>query len=124
MVTVCLMVLLCILAQDWLVVIDGLREIVFLGLSSLAIDDVPDQGDVIVVRARTAGDPVPYPRVRCLDWACARVLRANRGGRAGGRTADRSGSRCGGCAAPMRGCPVQTFREQVPRAPPLCSTAS
>jgi transposase len=35
---------------------------VFSGLSSLVIEDVTDQDGVIVVRAATAGGPVPCPR--------------------------------------------------------------
>jgi hypothetical protein len=34
---------------------------VFSGLSSLVIEDVTGQDEVIVVRARTAGGPVPCP---------------------------------------------------------------
>ena len=42
--------------------IDGLAGVVFSGLSSLVIEDVTDQDGVIVVRARTAGGPVPCPQ--------------------------------------------------------------
>ena len=86
----------------------------FSGLSSLVIEDVTDPGGVIVVRARTAGGPVPCPRC---------------GGRTGqvhgyyGRTvADVPADgrpvvvrvRVRRMRCPVPGCPVQTFREQVP----------
>jgi hypothetical protein len=42
--------------------IDDLTGIVFSLLSSLVIDGVAEQDGVIVVRARTASWPVPFPR--------------------------------------------------------------
>jgi len=87
---------------------------VFSGLSSLVIGDVTGLDSVIVVRARTAGGPVPCPRC---------------GGRTGqvhgyyGRTvADVPADgrpvvvrvRVRRMRCPVPGCPVQTFREQVP----------
>jgi transposase len=88
--------------------------IVFSGLSSLVIDDVTDLDGVIVVRARTAGGLVPCP-------GC------------GGRTGQVHGYyertvadvpadgrpvmvrvRVRRMRCPVPGCPVQTFREQVP----------
>ncbi len=86
----------------------------FSGLSSLVIEEVADLDGVIVVRARTAGGPVPCPRC---------------GGRTGqvhgyyGRTvADVPADgrpvvvrvRVRRMRCPVPGCPVQTFREQVP----------
>ena len=83
-------------------------------MSSLVIGDVTDLDGVIVVRARTAGGPVPCPRC---------------GGRAGQvhghyeRTvADVPADgrpvvvrvRVRRMRCPVPGCPVQTFREQVP----------
>jgi transposase len=87
---------------------------VFSGLSALVIEDVADGGDVIVVRARTRDVPVACPgcgtetaRVHGyhdrtaadvpVDGRCVQVrVRARR-------------LRCA-----ARGCPRQTFREQVP----------
>ena len=46
--------------------ISELAGIVFSGLSSLVIGDVTDQGEVIVVRARTAAGPVACPRCGSL----------------------------------------------------------
>jgi transposase len=87
---------------------------VFSGLSSLVLEDVTDLDGVIVVRARTAGGPVPCPRC-------------------GGRTGQVHGYyeravadvpadarpvvvrvRVRRMRCPVPGCPVQTFREQVP----------
>jgi hypothetical protein len=45
--------------------INRLAGIVFSGYSSLVIEDLADQDGVIVVRAATAGGPVPCPRPRC-----------------------------------------------------------
>ena len=84
------------------------------GLSSLVIEGVADQNGMIVIQARTAGGPVACPRC-------------------GTRTSQVHGY-CGRSAAdlpvdgrpvvvrvrvrrmrcPAAGCPVQTFREQVP----------
>jgi hypothetical protein len=87
---------------------------VFSGLSSLVIEDVTDQDGVIVVRAATEGGPVPCPRCR------ARTGHVH--GYYGRTVADvpadgrpvvvRVRVRRMRCPAP--GCPVQTFREQVP----------
>jgi transposase len=47
--------------------IDDLTKTVFSGLLPLVIDDVTDQGDRILVRARTPGGPVACPGCRALS---------------------------------------------------------
>ena len=86
----------------------------FSGLLSLVIEDVADQDGVIVVRARTAGGPVPCPRC----GAGTSQVHGYYGRTAADVPADgrpvvvQVRVRRMRCPAP--GCPVQTFREQVP----------
>jgi transposase len=87
---------------------------VFSGLSSLVIEDVTDQDGVIVVRARTAGRPVPCPRCGAgaghVHGYCERtVADVPADGRPVVVLVRVRRMRC-----PVAGCPVQTFREQVP----------
>jgi transposase len=87
---------------------------VFSGLSSLAIEDVTDQSGVIVVRARTPGGPVACPAcgapARQVHGYCRRTAADVP---ADGRpVVVQVRVRRMRCAA--TGCPVQTFREQVP----------
>jgi transposase len=87
---------------------------VFSGLSSLVIDDVTDLDGVIVVRARTAGGPVPCPRCSGrtgqVHGYCERtVADVPADGRPVVVRVRVRRMRC-----PVPGCPVQTFREQVP----------
>ena len=85
----------------------------FSGLSSLVIDDVTDLDGVIVVRARMGG-PVPCPRCGGLTGQvhgyCERaVADVPADGRPVVVRVRVRRMRC-----PVPGCPVQTFREQVP----------
>jgi transposase len=87
---------------------------VFSGLSSLVIEDVTGQGSVIMVRARTAGGPVPCPRCGGLTGQVH--------GYHGRAVADVPADgrpvvvhvRVRRMRCPDLSCPVQTFREQVP----------
>jgi len=89
-------------------------SIVFSGLSSLVIEDVTDQDEVIVVRARTAGGPVPCPRCGGLarhvhGYYERTVADVPADGRPVVLHVRVRRMRC-----PALNCPVQTFREQVP----------
>ena len=89
-------------------------SIVFSGLSSLVIEDVADQDEVIVVRARTPGGPVPCPGCDGLTghvhgYYERTVADVPVDGR---RVLVRVRVRRLRC--PVTGCPRQTFREQVP----------
>jgi transposase len=89
-------------------------EVVFSGLSSLVIEDVTDLDGVIVVRARTAGGFVPCPRCGAgtgqVHGYCERtVADVPADGRPVVVRVRVRRMRC-----PVPGCPVQTFREQVP----------
>jgi transposase len=86
----------------------------FSGLSSLVIEDVADRDGVIVVRARTAGGPVPCPRCGVeTGHVHGYYERTVADVPADGRpVVVRVQVRRMRCADP--GCPVQTFREQVP----------
>jgi transposase len=89
-------------------------SIVFSGLSCLVIEDVTDQDGVIVVRARTAGGPVPCPGCGAgtghVHGYCGRtVADVPADGRPVVLHVRVRRLRC-----PVLGCPVQTFREQVP----------
>ena len=102
--------------MTWLAACDirGLKKILFSGLSSLVIEDVADWEGVIVVRARTAGGPVPCPRCGAgtghVHGYCARtVADVPADGRPVVVRVRVRRMRC-----PVPGCPVQTFREQVP----------
>jgi transposase len=91
-----------------------LTNIVFSGLSSLVIEGVTDREGMIVVRARTAGGPVPCPRcggrTGQVHGYCARtVADVPADGRPVVVRVRVRRMRC-----PVPGCPVQTFREQVP----------
>jgi hypothetical protein len=90
---------------------------VFSGLSALVIEDVQDAGELICVRARTAGRAVPWP-------GCAAVTARVHGYHErtvadvpvdGRRVVVRVTVRR--MRRPVRGCPRQTFREQVPGVP-------
>jgi transposase len=92
----------------------GLAGIVFSGLSSLVIEDVTDQDGVIAVRARTAGGPVPCPRCGGLTghvhgYHERTLADVPADGRPVLLRVRVRRMRC-----PAVGCPVQTFREQVP----------
>ena len=94
--------------------ISELAGIVFSGLSSLVIDDVTDLDGVIVVRARTAGGPVPCPRCggrtgQVHGYYERTVADVPADGRPVVVRVRVRRMRC-----PVPGCPVQTFREQVP----------
>jgi transposase len=94
--------------------IDGLAWIMFSGLSSLVIEDVTDQDGVIVVRARTAGGPVPCPRCGGpTGHVHGYYERAAADVPADGRPVVVH-VRVRRLRCPVLGCPVQTFREQVP----------
>jgi transposase len=87
---------------------------VFSGLSSLVIEDVQDEEDVIVVRARTGPGPVACPRCGGLTGLvhgfCERMVAdVPADGRPVVVRVRVRRLRC-----PDLGCPVQTFREQVP----------
>jgi transposase len=87
---------------------------VFSGLSSLVIEDVTDQDEVIVVRAGTAGGMVPCPRCEGLTghvhgYYERTVADVPAGGRPVVLHVRVRRMRC-----PALDCPVQTFREQVP----------
>jgi transposase len=86
----------------------------FSGLSSLVIEDVADRDGVIVVRARTAGGPVPCPRCGRLTgqvhgYYHRTVADVPTDGRPVVVHVRVRRMRC-----PALGCPVQTFREQAP----------
>ena len=86
----------------------------FSGLSSLVIEDVSDRDGVIVVRARTAGGPVPCPRCGSLTGQVhgyyeRTVADVPADGRPVVVHVRVRRMRC-----PALDCPVQTFREQVP----------
>jgi transposase len=88
--------------------------IVFSGLSSLVIDDVADQDGVIVVRARTAGGTVRCPQCgaptgRVHGYFERTLADVPADGRPVVVRVRVRRLRC-----PVLGCPVQTFREQVP----------
>ena len=92
----------------------GLAGIVFSGLSSLVIEDVTGQDEVIVARARTAGGLVPCPRCGGLTGQvhgyCARTIADVP---ADGRPVVLH-LRVRRLRCPVLGCGVQTFGEQVP----------
>jgi transposase len=89
-------------------------SIVFSGLSSLVIEDVTDQDGVIVVRAATAGGPVPCPRCRAgTGHVHGYYVRTVADVPADGRPVVLH-VRVRRMRCPVPGCPVQTFREQVP----------
>jgi zinc-finger of transposase IS204/IS1001/IS1096/IS1165 len=94
--------------------IGGLSAIVFSGLSSLVIEDVIGQDRMIVVRARTAGGLVPCPGCGGLaaqvHGYCARTIADVP---SDGRPVVLQ-VRVRRLWCPVQGCPVQTFREQVP----------
>jgi transposase len=83
-------------------------------LSSLVLEDVTDLDGVIVVRARTAGGPVPCPRCggrtgQVHGYYERTVADVPADGRPVVVRVRVRRMRC-----PVPGCPVQTFREQVP----------
>ena len=86
----------------------------FSGLSSLVIEDVADQDGVIIVGARTAGGPAACPRCGGLTGQVhGYYVRTLADVPADGRpVVVRVQVRRLRC--PVLGCPVQTFREQVP----------
>jgi transposase len=86
----------------------------FSGLSSLVIEDVLEQDGVIVVRARTAGGPVPCPQCGSLTahvhgYYTRTLADVPADGRPVVVLVRVRRMRC-----PVLDCPVQTFREQVP----------
>jgi len=94
--------------------INDLAGIVFSGLSSLVIEDVTDQDGVIMVRARTPGGLVACPRCGAragqVHGYCRRTAAdVPADGRPVVVRVRVRRLRC-----PAAGCPVQTFREQVP----------
>jgi transposase len=94
--------------------INGLVSVVFSGLSSLVIEDVLDREGVIVVRARTAGGAVPCPRCGSLTaHVHGYFVRTLADVPADGRPVVVH-VRVRRLRCPVPGCPVQTFREQVP----------
>jgi transposase len=83
-------------------------------LSSLVIEDVADQDGVIVVRAATAGGPVPCPRCRAgTGYVHGYYVRTVADVPADGRPVVLH-VRVRRMRCPVPGCPAQTFREQVP----------
>ncbi|MEV6982685.1 ISL3 family transposase [Sphaerisporangium sp. NPDC051017] len=93
---------------------DDLTRVVFAGLSALVIEGVKDEDDLIRVMARTRDEPVPCPVCRALTGRvhgyCSRtVTDIPVDGR---RVVVSVQVRRLVCRA--RGCPRQTFREQVP----------
>ena len=89
-------------------------NVVFSGLSSLVIEDVLDQEDMIVVRARTAGGAVPCPECGGLTGHVhGYFVRTLADVPADGRPVVVH-VRVRRLRCPVLGCPVQTFREQVP----------
>lgn len=58
-------------------------QAVFSGLSPLVIEGVADEGERILVRARTSLDTAVWPGVRGLAGTRARLSLADRRGRAG-----------------------------------------
>ena len=91
----------------------SLVGIVFAGLSALVIEDVEDEGGLVVVRARTKGAAVPCPGCRAETSRVHGYYERTAadvpvGGR---RVALKLRARRLRC--PVLGCGVQTFREQV-----------
>lgn len=91
-----------------------LAGIVFSGLSALVIEDVEDAGEVIRVRAMSAGGEVPCPGCRAgtgrvHGYHERTVADVPVDGRRVVVTVRLRRLRC-----PVLGCRVQTFREQVP----------
>jgi hypothetical protein len=92
----------------------SLMGIVFSGLSALVIQDVGDEGETVVVRARTRAGTVACPacgtetgRVHGYHERTAADVPVD-----GRRVVVRLRARRMRC--PVLGCAVQTFREQVP----------
>jgi transposase len=88
--------------------------VVFPGLSTLVVEDVTDEGEVIRVSARTRDDPVPCPvcgqptgRVHGFHGRVVADVPVD------GRRVVTS-VRVRRLVCPVVGCPQQTFREQVP----------
>jgi len=89
-------------------------SVVFSGLPSLVIEDVSDQEDMIVVRARTAGGAVPCPQCGGLTGHVhGHYVRTLADVPADGRPVVVH-VRVRRLRCPVLDCPVQTFREQVP----------
>ena len=94
--------------------VNSLVGTVFSGLSPLAVEDVADGGDVVLVSARTRGGPVPCP-------ACGTPTEKIHGFHTrtladvpvDGRRV-RVSVRLRRLVCPVLDCPRQTFREQVP----------
>ena len=86
----------------------------FSGLSSLVIEDVTDLGGVITVRARAPGGPVPCPGCGGLTGHVhGYFVRTLADSPVDGRPVTLR-VRVRRLRCPVLGCPVQTFREQVP----------
>ena len=86
----------------------------FSGLSSLVIDDVTDQDGVIVVRARTADGTVPCPRCGGLTGRVHGYFERTLADVPADSRPVVVRVRVRRLRCPVPGCPVQTFREQVP----------
>ncbi|WP_443682026.1 ISL3 family transposase, partial [Nonomuraea ceibae] len=94
--------------------IDDLTDVVFAGLSALVIEGVEDEDDRIRVMARTRDEPMPCPvcgvptgRVHGYAGRTVRDVPVD------GRPVMVS-LQVRRLVCPARGCPRQTFREQVP----------
>jgi transposase len=87
---------------------------VFSGLASLVIEDVTGRDGLVAVQARTAGGPVPCPRCgRLTGQVHGCYQRTVADVPADGRPVVVA-VRVRRMRCPALGCPVQTFREQVP----------
>jgi transposase len=94
--------------------IEDLSDVVFAGLSALVIEGVEDEGDRIRVMARTRDEPMPCPACgvptgRVHGYAGRTVRDVPVDGRPVMVSLQMRRLVC-----PARGCPRQTFREQVP----------
>lgn len=101
--------------QSWIVHdANSLVDVVFSGLSALVVEDVVDGGEVVRVAARTRDVPVPCPvcgvptgKVHGYHWRTVADVPVD-----GRRVVVRVRVRRLVCSG--RGCPRQTFREQIP----------
>ncbi|GGT16644.1 ISL3 family transposase [Nonomuraea spiralis] len=95
--------------------IDDLAGVVFAGLSTLVIEGVEDEDDLIRVMARTRDEPVPCPVCGALSGrAHGHVSRTVTDVPVDGRLVVVS-LQVRRLVCPEWGCPRQTFREQAPR---------
>ena len=77
--------------------VNELVDVVFSGLLPLVIEDVTDEGERILVRARTSADMVPCPSCGAPSGRVHGFLPADGGRRTGGRAT--GSSPCAGAAA-------------------------